>query len=158
SGAAVSKSPGNGGRDRCARHRRRNAGCALPESRLQQGCDRRGDLVSSRACVLRGVEPPSISASARGIRGGGTTLTLRDPLAKARPARRGDEVGGVPAASAEERVRAQMALADIPLKRFLAEPIVPYETDEVTRLICDSHDSGAFAPISHLTVGEFRDF
>jgi ethanolamine ammonia-lyase large subunit len=85
-------------------------------------------------------------------------MTLRDLLAKASPARSGDELAGVAAASAEERVRAQMALADIPLKRFLAEPIVPYETDEVTRLICDSHDSGAFAPISHLTVGEFRDF
>jgi ethanolamine ammonia-lyase large subunit len=85
-------------------------------------------------------------------------MTLRELLAKASPARSGDELAGVAAASAEERVRAQMALADTPLKRILAEPIVPYESDEVTRLICDSHDATAFAPISHLTVGEFRDF
>jgi ethanolamine ammonia-lyase large subunit len=79
-------------------------------------------------------------------------------MAKASPARSGDELAGIAAASAEERVRAQMALADVPLKRFLAEPLIPYESDEVTRLICDSHDSAAFAPISHLTVGEFRDW
>src|SRR5215471_12633827 len=85
-------------------------------------------------------------------------MTLRDLLAKASPARSGDELAGVAASSAEERVRAQMSLADVPLKRFLAEPIVPYATDEVTRLICDSHDPAAFAPISHLTVGEFRDW
>src|SRR5262252_8360557 len=85
-------------------------------------------------------------------------MTLRELLAKASPARSGDELAGIAAATAEERARAQMALADVPLKRFLAEPIVPYETDEVTRLICDSHDAAAFAPIAHLTVGEFRDF
>ena len=51
-----------------------------------------------------------------------------------------------------------MELADVPLKAFLAEPVIPYETDEVTRLICDSHDAAAFAPIAHLTVGEFRDW
>jgi ethanolamine ammonia-lyase large subunit len=85
-------------------------------------------------------------------------VNLRDLLAKASPARSGDELAGVAAASAEERVRAQMALADVPLKRFLAEPVVPYEDDEVTRLICDSHDAEAFAPVSHLTIGEFRDW
>jgi ethanolamine ammonia-lyase large subunit len=85
-------------------------------------------------------------------------MNLRELLAKASPARSGDELAGIAAASAEERVRAQMALADVPLKVFLAEPIIPYETDEVTRLICDSHDTGAFAPVSHLTVGEFRDW
>jgi ethanolamine ammonia-lyase large subunit len=85
-------------------------------------------------------------------------MTLRELLAKASPARSGDELAGVAAGSAEERVRAQMALADVPLKRFLAEPLVPYESDEVTRLICDSHDAAAFAPIAHLTVGEFRDW
>jgi ethanolamine ammonia-lyase large subunit len=79
-------------------------------------------------------------------------------LAKASPSRSGDELGGLAAASAEERVRAQMKLAEIPLKRFLAEPVIPYEADEVTRLICDSHDASAFLPISHLTVGEFRDW
>ena len=85
-------------------------------------------------------------------------MTLRELLAKASPARSGDELAGLAAASAEERVRAQMALADVPLKRFLSDPIVPYEADEVTRLICDSHDAEAFAPVSHLTVGEFRDW
>src|SRR5215471_4874315 len=85
-------------------------------------------------------------------------MDLRELLAKASPLRSGDELAGLAAASAEERVRAQMTLADVPLKRFLQEPIVPYESDEVTRLICDSHDAGAFSPISHLTVGEFRDW
>jgi ethanolamine ammonia-lyase large subunit len=85
-------------------------------------------------------------------------MMLRELLAKASPARSGDELAGIAADSAEERVRAQMALADVPLKRFLAEPVVPYETDEVTRLICDGHDTAAFTPVSHLTVGEFRDW
>ena len=85
-------------------------------------------------------------------------MNLRDLLAKATPARSGDELAGIAAHSAEERARAQMALADVPLKAFLAEPVIPYETDDVTRLICDSHDAAAFAPIAHLTVGEFRDW
>jgi len=85
-------------------------------------------------------------------------VNLPELLAKASPRRSGDELAGIAAGSAEERVRAQMALADVPLKRFLAEPLIPYEKDEVTRLICDSHDSSAFAPISHLTVGELRDW
>src|SRR5207237_762956 len=90
--------------------------------------------------------------------GRGRRVNLRELLAKASPSRSGDELAGLAAASAEERVRAQMTLADVPLKRFLAEPIVPYEVDEVTRLICDSHDAEAFHPVSHLTVGEFRDW
>jgi ethanolamine ammonia-lyase large subunit len=85
-------------------------------------------------------------------------MNLRELLAKASPARSGDELAGIAAASAEERVRAQMALADVPVKAFLAEPIIPYETDEITRLICDSHNAAAFSPIAHLTVGEFRDW
>ncbi|HXK03089.1 MAG TPA: ethanolamine ammonia-lyase subunit EutB [Verrucomicrobiae bacterium] len=85
-------------------------------------------------------------------------MTLRELLAKASPARSGDELAGIAAQTAEERVRAQMTLADVPLKRFLAEQIIPYEADEVTRLICDSHDAQAFAPVAHLTVGEFRDW
>jgi ethanolamine ammonia-lyase large subunit len=85
-------------------------------------------------------------------------MNLRELLAKASPRRSGDELAGLAAASAEERVRAQMKLADTPLKAFLAEPVIPYEEDEVTRLICDSHDARAFAPASHLTVGEFRDW
>jgi len=79
-------------------------------------------------------------------------------LAKASPARSGDQLAGIAAANAEERARAQITLADVPLKAFLADPIIPYEQDEVTRLICDSHDAAAFAPVSHLTVGEFRDW
>jgi ethanolamine ammonia-lyase large subunit len=85
-------------------------------------------------------------------------MRLAGLLAKASPGRSGDCLAGIAAASAEERVRAQMALADVPLKAFLAEPVIPYESDEVTRLICDSHDAAAFAPVSHLTVGEFRDW
>ena len=85
-------------------------------------------------------------------------MNLRQLLAKASPARSGDELAGLAAASAEERVRAQIQLADVPLKAFLAEPIIPYDTDEVTRLICDSHDASAFGRISHLTIGEFRDW
>ncbi len=83
---------------------------------------------------------------------------LKTLLARASPRRSGDELAGIAAASAEERVAAQMELADTPLKRFLAEPVIPYESDEVTRLICDSHDANAFAPIAHLTVGEFREW
>jgi ethanolamine ammonia-lyase large subunit len=85
-------------------------------------------------------------------------MNLRELLAKASPARSGDELAGLAAASAEERVRAQMKLADVPLKDFLLQPLIPYEDDEVTRLICDSHDAEAFAPIAHLTVGDFRDW
>jgi ethanolamine ammonia-lyase large subunit len=85
-------------------------------------------------------------------------MSLRELLAKASPARSGDELAGLAAANAAERVRAQMQLADVPLKRFVAEPLIPYESDEVTRLICDSHDAAAFAPVAHLTVGEFRDW
>jgi ethanolamine ammonia-lyase large subunit len=83
---------------------------------------------------------------------------LKTLLAKATPARTGDQLAGVAAASAEERVVAQRALADVPLRAFLNEAIVPYEQDEVTRLILDRHDASAFAPLSHMTVGELRDW
>jgi ethanolamine ammonia-lyase large subunit len=83
---------------------------------------------------------------------------LKTLLATATPARSGDELAGIAAGSAEERVAAQMELADAPLRQFLSNPIIPYETDEVTRLICDSHDAAAFAPVAHLTVGEFREW
>lgn len=83
---------------------------------------------------------------------------LREILAKASPHRSGDVLAGVAAANDEERVRAQMLLADVPLKRCLNEAVVPYEQDEVTRLILDSHDAAAFAPISSFTVGQFRDW
>jgi len=83
---------------------------------------------------------------------------LKTLLAKATPARSGDDLAGLSAASAEERVAAQMALADLPLSTFLAEHVVPYESDDVTRLIVDEHDREAFAPVAHLTVGDFRDW
>lgn len=83
---------------------------------------------------------------------------LKDLLAKASPERSGDYLAGVAAADYEERVAAQMALADIPLKTFLAEAVIPYERDEVTRLIIDQHDNMAFSLISHLTVGDFRNW
>ena len=84
--------------------------------------------------------------------------SLKTLLAKASPARSGDYLAGVAAGSDAERAAAQMALADVPLKRFLSEAIISYEEDEVTRLILDSHDATAFAPVSHLTVGGFRDW
>jgi len=83
---------------------------------------------------------------------------LRTLLARASPLRSGDQLAGVAAHSAQERVAACMALADVPLRSFLQQPVVPYETDEVTRLIVDSHDAAAFMPVAHLTVGEFRDW
>jgi ethanolamine ammonia-lyase large subunit len=83
---------------------------------------------------------------------------LRELLAKASPARSGDLLAGVAAGSAEERVAAQLALADVPLRAFLSEAVVPYEDDEVTRLIVDTHDAAAFAPLAALTVGDFRNW
>ena len=83
---------------------------------------------------------------------------LAELMARATPARSGDRLAGVIARSAEERAVAQMALADVPLKNFLNEAVVPYELDEVTRLVMDDHDALAFAPISHFTVGDFRNW
>ena len=83
---------------------------------------------------------------------------LKDLLAKATPLRSGDLLAGVAALAAEERVAAQMALAQLPLSTFLNELPVPYERDEISRLIIDEHDAAAFAPLSHLTVGDFRDW
>ncbi|MBK8176747.1 MAG: ethanolamine ammonia-lyase subunit EutB [Rhodospirillales bacterium] len=83
---------------------------------------------------------------------------LKDLLAKATPARSGDALAGIDAGSDAERVAARFALADLPLAVFLDEPVVPYESDEVTRLIIDSHDRRAFAPVAAMTVGEFRDW
>jgi ethanolamine ammonia-lyase large subunit len=84
--------------------------------------------------------------------------SLRELMAKATPLRSGDELAGIAAGSEEERVAAQHCLAEVPLRRFLEEPLVPYEADEVTRLIVDTHDAAAFAPVSAMAVGEFRDF
>ena len=83
---------------------------------------------------------------------------LRTLMARASPARSGDELAGVAARSSEERAAAQIALAALPLKTFLNDALVPYEDDEVTRLILDGHDAVAFAPLAHLTVGDLRDW
>ena len=83
---------------------------------------------------------------------------LKSLLAKATPERSGDQLAGIAAESDEERMAARLALADLPLATFLREPLIPYEVDEVTRLIVDTHDSVAFAPVAHLTVGAFRDW
>jgi ethanolamine ammonia-lyase large subunit len=84
--------------------------------------------------------------------------SLKELLAKATPARSGDYLAGIAAGDDEERVAAQMALADVPLAVFLTEAVVPYESDEVTRLIVDEHDARAFKPVAHLTVGGFRNW
>lgn len=84
--------------------------------------------------------------------------SLREVMAKASPERSGDVLAGIAAADYQERVAAQICLADVPLSAFLEEPLIPYEEDEITRLILDSHDVEAFAPVSSLTVGEFRDW
>ncbi len=91
----------------------------------------------------------------------GTTYAfdgLADVMAKASPPRSGDMLAGVAATSAQQNVAARMVLADTPLKTFLTEALIPYEIDEVTRLILDSHDAAAFAPVASLTVGAFRDW
>jgi ethanolamine ammonia-lyase large subunit len=84
--------------------------------------------------------------------------TLAELMAKATPLRSGDILAGIAAKSYQERVAAQMALSEIPICEFLNEPLIPYETDEVTRLIFDSHDKEGFKNISHLTVGDFRNY
>jgi len=83
---------------------------------------------------------------------------LKTLLARASPERSGDLLAGVAAASAEERMAAKLALADVSLRSFLDQALVPYEDDEVTRLIIDTHDAAAFAPVAHLSVGAFRDW
>lgn len=83
---------------------------------------------------------------------------LADLMAKASPARSGDRLAGVIAETAEQRAVAQLLLAEVPLKTFLNETLVPYEEDEITRLIIDEHDVQAFSTISHLTVGDFRNW
>lgn len=83
---------------------------------------------------------------------------LRTLLAKASPLRSGDQLAGIAAHSDEERVAARLCLADVPLQTLLEHPLIPYEDDDVTRLIVDSHDQAAFAPLRHLTVGGFREW
>ncbi|WP_427023582.1 ethanolamine ammonia-lyase subunit EutB [Aureimonas ureilytica] len=83
---------------------------------------------------------------------------LKELMAKATPLRSGDLLAGIAAGSAQEAAAARIVLADVPLRSFLTELLIPYETDEVTRLIVDSHDEAAFRPIAHFTVGDFRDW
>ena len=83
---------------------------------------------------------------------------LRDLLAKATPPRSGDRLAGIAADSAAQTIAARIALADVPLRQFLQEAVIPYEDDEVTRLIVDTHDVAAFAGVASLTVGAFRDW
>jgi ethanolamine ammonia-lyase large subunit len=83
---------------------------------------------------------------------------LKTLLAKASPRRSGDELAGIAAATGAERVAAQMALADLPLRAFLNDAVIPYESDEVTRLIVDGHDRAAFAPVTSMAVGELREW
>jgi ethanolamine ammonia-lyase large subunit len=83
---------------------------------------------------------------------------LRDLLAKATPPRSGDRLAGIAAEDARQMMAARMALAELPLKQFLQETVIAYEDDEVTRLILDTHDNQAFAPVSSFTVGAFRDW
>ncbi|MDX2190902.1 MAG: ethanolamine ammonia-lyase subunit EutB [Bacteroidota bacterium] len=87
-----------------------------------------------------------------------TFKSLKELMAKATPLRSGDVLAGLVAESYEERVAAQMVLADLNLKTFLNEELIPFKTDEVTRLIFDNHNKNAFAKISHLTVGDFRNY
>src|SRR5688572_23425468 len=83
---------------------------------------------------------------------------LKQVMAVASPARSGDYLAGVGAATAQQRMAARHVLADTPLKQFLTEALVPYEDDNITRLIIDGHDAEAFAPVAHLTVGDFRNW
>jgi ethanolamine ammonia-lyase large subunit len=87
-----------------------------------------------------------------------TFASLKDLLAKASPARSGDQLAGIAAQTSQERVAAKMVLADLPLTRFLEDLLIPYESDEVTRLIIDTHDKAAFAPLKNLTVAGLREW
>lgn len=87
-----------------------------------------------------------------------TFNSLKELMGKASPLRSGDVAAGCAASCDEERVAAQMLLADVPLAQFLEEQLIPYEKDEVTRLIVDTHDAAAFAPVKNLSVGEFRNW
>jgi ethanolamine ammonia-lyase large subunit len=93
------------------------------------------------------------------IRGSTHTFAdLRTLLAKASPLRSGDQLAGIAAETSQERVIAQITLSEVPLTDFLNEAVIPYESDDITRLILDTHDAAAFAPIANLTVGELRNW
>lgn len=103
---------------------------------------------------LSGMEPVTLEISGKHW----TFNSLKELMGKASPMRSGDVTAGCAASCDEERVAAQMLLADVPLAQFLEEPLIPYEKDEVTRLIVDTHDVAAFAPVKNLSVGAFRDW
>jgi len=86
-----------------------------------------------------------------------TYADLRTLLATASAKKSGDELAGIAAESDEERALARLCLADVPLRAFLEDLVVPCETDEVTRLVIDGHDPARFEPVSGMTVGEFRE-
>ncbi len=117
---------------------------------------RKGNRITRWFCGYSGCIRMGFSSTVRNRRY--TFASLRELLAKATPLRSGDVLAGIAAESAEERVAAQFALADLPLARFLQEQVVPYEDDEVSRLIVDTHDAQAFAPVASFTVGELRDW
>jgi ethanolamine ammonia-lyase large subunit len=102
--------------------------------------------------------PPTMSYRTRFESLGYAFPDLKTLMAKASPARSGDQLAGLAASTYEERMAARIALADVPLRDFLQNVLIPYEIDEVTRLIIDTHDLAAFAPISHFTVGDFRNW
>ena len=83
---------------------------------------------------------------------------LKQVMGFASPARSGDYLAGLGAATAQQRMAARHVLAETPLKQFLTEALIPYEDDNITRLIIDGHDAAAFAPVAHLTVGDFRNW
>ncbi|WP_431276015.1 ethanolamine ammonia-lyase subunit EutB [Variovorax ureilyticus] len=83
---------------------------------------------------------------------------LKQVMACASPARSGDYLAQIAADTAQQRLAARHVLAETPLTQFLNEALVPYEEDNVTQLIIDSHDAQAFAPVAHLTVGDFRNW
>ena len=159
------------------RARRRGRRGHLPRGQHRCPLDARG--VRGAHGLVRAVQPAPPRrrrprGGVRGARGGrsgravtvrrttlaGTTYafaSLSDLLAKATPARSGDVLAGVAAESQQQRVAAQVVLADLPLQVFLDEQVVGYEEDDVTRLILDTHDAAAFAPVASLTVGELRE-
>src|SRR4051812_13115755 len=83
---------------------------------------------------------------------------FRELFAKANEEKSGDQLAGVAARSERERVAAKVKLADLPLADIIRQPLIDPDTDDVSRLIAESFDERAFAPIKSLTVGEFREF
>jgi ethanolamine ammonia-lyase large subunit len=92
------------------------------------------------------------------VRGEGFTFPdLRDLLAKASEPKSGDALAGIAATSERQRVAAKLALADVTLAEIVDNPLIDPDADDVSRLILDTHDRTAFAPLRSLTVGQFRE-